>query len=109
MSKIKHYSYFLKKRFKNWDPNFYDWKNDSWMLASRASKHFEIWWDPTKWNWEDDSDFLAKYCCDYIHIWWDPKKFDWHFCTFLFYYCCEYKHIWEEDYKRYKIIKELSK
>ena len=70
------YKYYLKRKFKNWNPDRYNWKFHSWELAI--------------------------YCSSSIFIWWDANRFNWNHSRDLFNHCFDYKHVWRKDYYRYK-------
>lgn len=72
-----HYWHYLNKEFKNWDPNRFDWKKESWTLA---------------WS-----------CYDYTDTWWDPNRFNWEYYKYLIDCCYRFKHIWEDDYIIWKL------
>jgi|TARA_Y100000310_G_C20598448_1_gene771732 hypothetical protein len=41
--KFKNYKYFLNKKFKNWDPNLFDWNNSSINLFMHCEKYKHMW------------------------------------------------------------------
>jgi len=81
-----------------WDPDKWDWRARSQVLARWYADYFDIWWDPKRFNWQSASWALAEYCKEHFHKWWNPVKFNWEdglhflamFCKpyFDYWWCC---------------------
>lgn len=96
----------FKNKFENWNPDDFNWKDDSYILAILGSDCFDVWWDPERFNWEDASHALARHISQHFKIWWDPNKFNWkHGSRELCENCSDYIDIWWDPYK---IKKDLN-
>jgi len=96
-------SWILTVHFGNriedwWDEDKYNWKNCSWPLAECCSQYIKYWWNKDEFNWKTCSWVLAEHCSKQFNTWWNPEKFNWskRNIAFLEKYCAKDKNIWEK-------------
>jgi len=44
------------------DPDSFDWKTQSWVLAQYCHRYFDTWWNADKYNWKEGSEYLVMFC-----------------------------------------------